>query len=306
MPQSVPAPQDVSIRQLQYVIAVADTLGFHKAAQRCHVSQPTLSAQIQQLENVLGVQLFERSSRRVLLTAAGEQFVAGARRVLLELEQLMATLSEARDPLCGTLRMGIIPTIASYLLADVMPEVSRNFPQLRLILQEDRTANLVRDINEGRLDLGLVAMEAELGDCERIAIATDGFVAALPTGHPLTRKRMLRLDDLQDENVLLLEDGHCFRSQALALCASAGAVEADFRATSLATLTQMVSAGLGITLLPELAVDVENRRSQLEIRRFVAPIPSRTLGLVWRRGSVLAGCARRLAPVLAPKPHQAS
>jgi LysR family hydrogen peroxide-inducible transcriptional activator len=279
---------DLSLRQLQYVVAVADTLGFHKAAVRCHVSQPTLSAQVQQLESVLGVRIFERDRRRVLVTSAGADVVVRARRALAEVEGLITAAAHLRDPFAGTVRIGVIPTVAPYFLPEVMPKVGAKYPKLSLVFREEKTADIVRDLEAGTLDVGLLALEADLGGCTHAEIAKDPFVAAMPKGHPLAKKRRLALSDLRDARVLLLDEGHCLRDQALALCGKTGGDEAGFRATSLSTLAQMVSSGAGITLLPALAVAVENRRGQLEIRPFVRPIPGRTLALIWRPSSPFA------------------
>jgi LysR family hydrogen peroxide-inducible transcriptional activator len=276
---------DLSIRQLEYVVAVADTLGFHKAAARCHVSQPTLSAQVQQLESLLGVTIFERNRRRVLVTSAGADIVARARQVLVEMVDLIAAAARVREPFSGTLRIGVIPTIAPYLLPEVVPALTSRYPKLLLLFREEKTADIARGLAEGALDAGLLALEAEVGGCAHAAIVHDPFVAALPKGHPLARKKCLAVSDLEAAEVLLLDDGHCFRAQALSLCDKAGAVEARFRATSLATLAQMVSGGAGVTLLPTLAVSVENRRAQLAIRPFEEPAPGRTVALIWRSGS---------------------
>jgi LysR family transcriptional regulator, hydrogen peroxide-inducible genes activator len=286
---------DLSLRQLEYVVAVADTLGFHRAAERCHVSQPTLSAQVQQLEGVLGVRLFERDRRGVIVTAAGNDIVARARRVLVEVGDLLSTAALAGDPLAGIFRVGIIPTLAPYLLPDVMPAIHVRYPHLRLILREERTEDVMRELHEGKLDLGLLALEADLGPRDAAPFLKDPFVVALPPGHRLAKKKHVTLDDLESERVLLLDDGHCFRDQALALCARAGAAESDLRATSLGTLVQMVSIGSGITLLPKLAVAVENRRGQLEIRPFADPAPTRTIALVWRPSSPFADAFRLIA-----------
>jgi LysR family hydrogen peroxide-inducible transcriptional activator len=292
------SPSDISLRQLEYVVAVADTLGFHRAAERCHVSQPTLSAQVQQLEEVLGVRLFERDRRGVLLTRAGEEIVARARRVLLEVTDLIATATGARDPSKGAYRAGVLPTIAPYLLPEVMPAIHAGYPELTLSFREEKTEEVRGDLEDGKLDVGLVALEAEIGDLASAPVMKDPFVVALPQGHPLTRKKRVSLADLEDESVLLLDDGHCFRSQALALCGKAGAREDEFRATSLGTLVQMVSSGRGITLLPQLAVAVENRRGQIEVRPFAPPVPSRTIALVWRQSSPFGDAFRGIAAAL--------
>lgn len=289
------APHDLSIRQLQYVVAVADELGFHRAAERVHVSQPTLSAQIQQIEQVLGVTIFERDRRRVLVTEIGEAVVARARQVLLAVDELIATADQSKDRFAATLRIGVIPTIAPYLLPDITPAITAKYPKLKLVFREEKTDDVLHDLREGKLDAGLVAVVPELGDVAMEEVAVDPFVVALPKGHPLAKKKTVKLEDLASEPVLLLDDGHCLRSQALELCSKVGARETDLRATSLATLVQMVSLGTGVTLLPKLAVDVENRRGQLEIRPFAGQAPSRSLAFVWRRGSPLDDVLRAVA-----------
>lgn len=294
------SPNDLSLRQLQYVVAVADTLGFHKAAERCHVSQPTLSTQVQQIESVLGIAIFERSRHRVLLTSAGQEIVLRARRVLVEVDHLIVAATRARDPFVGVLRLGVIPTIAPYLLPEVTPSIAARYPKLEILYREAKTADLVRELNEGQLDAGILALEAEIGDCAHAEIAKDPFVVALPFGHALTKKKRVSVADLEDLDVLLLDDTHCFRAQALELCDRGGARETAFRATSLVTLAQMVSSGAGVTLLPSMAVSVENRRGQLEIRPFAPPVPTRTIALVWRPGSPLASAFEELSTQMRP------
>lgn len=293
-----PSVQDLSLRQLQYVVAVAETLGFRRAAERCAVSQPTLSAQVQHLEEVLGVKLFERDRRRVLLTSAGDEVVTRARRILVETEDLLAVATRARDPFAGTFRVGVIPTIAPYFLPEVTQVLAKKYPHLRLVFREEKTEDTVRDLWAGTLDAGLVALEADLGALEHAEVMRDPFVVAMPKGHRLAKKKKIAQSDLDDQDVLLLEDGHCLRSQALALCSKAGAHELDLRATSLATLVQMVAGSSAVTLLPDLALSVENRGEQLEIRPFSAPIPFRTLALVWRPRSPFADAFRRTAATL--------
>lgn len=289
----------LTVRQLEYIVAVADTLGFHRAAELCHVSQPTLSAQVQEIEHALGVKLFERDRRRVLVTSVGAEIVQRARGILVDVDDLVATARRARDPLTGALRIGVIPTVAPYLLADIAPAIRVAHPSLRLSLREEKTSEVLRDLKEGRLDAGLLALEADGVEAfDHASVEEDVFVLAVPPGHPLSKVKRVRLQDLEDEQVLLLDDGHCFRSQALALCKQAGVREADLRATSLATMVQMVSSGAGITLLPSLAVPVENRRGQLAIRPFAAPAPSRTIALVWRRESPLKKPLETLAATM--------
>lgn len=293
------APHPFTLRQLQYVVAVADTLSFRKAAERCHVSQPSLSAQLAQMEEALGVRIFERDRRRVLLTQAGKELVDRARQLLMEADDLGEAARRASDPFSGTLRLGIIPTVSPYLLPSITPALRKAYPRLTLLWVEDKTDVLVRALAAGSLDAALVALEAELGDVEHEVIAEDPFVLAMAPGHPLSaRKSEAPPSELQGADVLLLDEGHCFREQALAFCSRAKAHELEFRATSLLTLTQMIASGTGVTLLPRLAVPTEVRRSQLHIRPLAAPVPKRTLALIWRKRSSLRAALRHVAATI--------
>jgi len=292
------APLPFTLRQLQYVVAVAEDLSFRRAAERCHVSQPSLSAQVAGLEDALGVRLFERDRRRVLVTPAGAALVERARRVLREAGDLVDLARRTGDPLTGNLRLGVIPTISPYLLPELTAALRRAFPELTVMWAEDKTGVLVDDLADGALDGALVALEAELGEVESAVVGTDPFVLAAPPDHPLVRrKRPARLSELEGKSVLLLDDGHCFRDQALGLCTRAGAEELAFRATSLSTLAQMAAGGAGVTLLPALAVPTEASRAGLKVRRFVRPAPGRTLALVWRPRSPVGPALKRLAEV---------
>lgn len=292
-------PHSFSLRQLQYAVAVAQTLSFRKAAQLCHVSQPSLSAQLAQLEVALGVVLFERSRRRVLLTTAGKDLVERARRVLLEANDVVAAARRAGDPFSGTLRVGVIPTISPYLLPSAMPALRAAYPQLTIIWVEDKTEALVRSLDAGALDAAMVALEAELGDVDYELVADDPFVLATRQDDPLgTKPRPAKPAELRNAHVLLLDDGHCFRDQALAFCSSAKALELEFRATSLPTLAHMVAGGAGVTVLPRLAVATEAQRAGLAVRSFAAPVPHRTIALVWRRRSPFAPALRKLATTI--------
>lgn len=278
-----------SIRQLEYLVAVAGTLHFGRAAKSCAITQPALSAQIQALEEDLGVQIFERSRRRVTVTRPGEPVIERARAALRAIDDLVETARGARDPLTGPLHLGVIPTIAPYLLPRWLPVVRESYPDLQLFLHEDQTMRLVQGLREGKLDLLLLALPVQGSDLEAMALFNEPFVLAAPASHRLVsmRRKQVRESDLADEQVLLLEDGHCLRDQALAVCQLAGAREAEHvRASSLNTLVQMVANGLGITLLPTSAVSVEVRgQTDIAIRPFKAPPPSRDVGLVWRRAS---------------------
>ncbi len=292
----ITAPLPVSLRQLQYLVAVADLGGFRKAADACHVSQPSLSAQIAQVEAALGVQVFERNRRQVRVAAAGHAILAQARAVLVAAADLAELGRQLADPFTGTLRIGVIPTISPYLLPEIAPALARAHPRLTIVWREDHTRGLVRQVNDGTLDAAVLALEADLGNLDHATLMRDPFLLAAAHQHRLAApKRRARLQDLDDEGVLLLGEGHCFRDQALQLCARVGAREAGYRATSLATLVQMASAGRGVTLLPSIALPVENRRGQLVVREFTAPGPGRTIALAWRRGSALARSFQALA-----------
>jgi LysR family hydrogen peroxide-inducible transcriptional activator len=293
------APHPFTLRQLQYAVAIADSLSFRKAAERCHVSQPSLSAQLAQLEDALGVRLFERDRRRVLVTAAARDILERARLILRESDDLVEVAQRSSDPLAGTLRVGVIPTISPYLLPGLTARVRSTFPSLTLLWREEKTEVLVRSLDGGTLDAALLALEADVGDVEREIIGRDPFVLATPPGHELGAKASAaKTSELLDERVLLLDDGHCFRAQALAFCASAKAHELEFRATSLSTLVQMVADGVGVTLLPGMAVATETRHATLSIRHFASPGPGRTLALVWRKRSPLGPALQRLAAVV--------
>ena len=294
------APHPFTLRQLQYARAVADTLSFHKAAERCRVAQPSLSAQIAALERGLGVTLFERDRRKVLVTAAGRELLDRARRILLGADELSDAALRLSDPLSGMVRVGVIPTISPYLLPPVTPALHAAYPRLTIVWIEDKTPVLTAALSEGSLDAAVLALEAEVCDFEHAVIAKDPFVLAIATEHPLAkRKAPARPEELAGESVLLLDDGHCFRDQALAVCANAKARELEVRATSLPTLSQMVARGLGVTLLPRLAVATEAERAGLAIRPFAEPAPRRTIALIWRRGSPWAATFRKVAATLA-------
>jgi LysR family hydrogen peroxide-inducible transcriptional activator len=293
------APPPFTLRQLQYAVAVAESLSFRKAAERCHVSQPSLSAQLAQLEGVLGTRLFERDRRRVLVTGAGRALVERARAVLRDADDLVEAARRAADPFTGSLRIGVIPTISPYLLPAVAPALRAAYPRLTVLWVEDKTHALMQSLAAGTLDAALVALESELGDVESATLAWDPFVLATPVGAALgAGSKPVRAPELRGANVLLLDDGHCFREQALAVCAGARARELEFRATSLPTLAQMVAGGAGVTLLPQLALPTETRGTALRVRRFAEPAPGRTIALVWRPRSPLRPALQQLASTL--------
>ena len=274
-------------RQLEYAVAVADHLSFRKAARACHVSQPALSTQVRDLEAGLGIELFERDRRRVLVTGVGEKVIARARAVLAELDGLLDVARGQGEPLVGDLRVGVIPTVAPYLLPGVIGPLRESFPDLRLLLHEDQTHALVERLRTGELDVLLLALEADLGEARTLPLYSDPFVVAMPRGHRLAQRKSISETDLERETLLLLEDGHCLREQALAVCGLGGARElGDFRGGSLNTLVRMVEGGLGITLLPSMAVDTEVRPGGgVVLKPVVQRAPARTIGLAWRPSS---------------------
>ncbi|MFN2425465.1 MAG: hydrogen peroxide-inducible genes activator [Candidatus Binatia bacterium] len=296
---SAPAPLP-TLRQLEYIVAVADEATFGGAAAFCHVSQPGLSTQIREVELLLGVRIFDRDRRGAIVTPAGEEIVGRARALLSSARELVEVARGRSRPLVGSFRLGVIPTIAPYLLPASLPSVRREYPELRLMLREEKTEVLIALIAKGKVDAALLAIDSSLSEVESAPMFDDAFLLAMPANHRLTKRKQVVESDLEGERVLLLEDGHCLRDQALAVCDRAGADEnADFRATSLATLAQMVAGGDGVTLLPEIAVPaLAGNGSSLMVRPFKAPPPSRSLGLVWRRGSSRAAEMRELARTL--------
>jgi len=276
---------DVKLKDLRYLVALADTRHFGRAAERCFVSQPTLSAQLKKLEDSLGVQLIERQPKRVALTDAGEQIVARARRILEASEEVVTLARSYRDPLAGKFRIAMLPTIGPYLLPHVAPPLRKALPRLELQLYEYQTQPLLERLRAGALDLGILALPIELDGLEARELYQEAFNVALPAEHRLAKRVSVRVDDLKGESLLLLEEGHCLRDQALEVCNRVGVHEKqDFRATSLETLRQMVATGSGVTLLPELASrGAYGAARGVVIRPFARPAPVRHIGAIWRK-----------------------
>ncbi len=276
----------LSLRALGYLVALAETRHFGKAAERCCVSQPTLSSQLKKLEDQLGVQLVERG-QQARLTDIGARIVERARRALDEAREIEDLARNFQDPLAGELRLGLIPTVGPYLLPHVAAPLHQRFPRLKLLLVEHPTHRLIELLKSGQLDVGILALPLPGERLLTRVLYTENFLVALPSSHRLARRKRLALKDLDGETLLLLEEGHCLRDQALEACQLAKVREApDFRATSLETLRQMVAAGVGITLLPQLAVEQPSDRSAaLAVRPFRDPQPSRTIAAAWRPGS---------------------
>jgi LysR family hydrogen peroxide-inducible transcriptional activator len=276
---------DLKLKDLRYLVAVADTRHFGRAAERCFVSQPTLSTQLKKLEEYLGVQLIERQPKRVALTGAGEEIVARARRILESSDEVVTLARAHRDPLAGVLRIAMLPTIGPYLLPRVAREIRKALPRLDLRLYEYPTAAMLTRLRAGEIDLGILALPVDLDGLEARELYDEPFMVAVPATHALASRTSIRPQDLQAETLLLLEDGHCLRDQALAVCNQVGMHEKqDFRATSLETLRQMVATGAGITLLPELATHGAYRQARgVVVRPFARPAPARKIGGIWRK-----------------------
>ncbi len=296
----------MNLRDLRYLVALYEHRHFGRAAEACFVSQPTLSTQIRKLEDELGVALVERTPRKVLLTEVGREIVQRARDVLNEVEQIRAIARRTLDPESGTIRLGIIPTLAPYLLPHVVPRIRERFPRLELLLVEEQTDVVLRQLREGRLDAGVLALPIHDNQLHTEFLFAEPFLLAVPEGHRLARRKSLRLDDLADQNLLLLEDGHCLRDQALEVCRLAGAGErTGFRATSLETLRQMVAANVGITLLPTLAVQPPVAQSEnVQLLQFRGQSPSRRIAMVWRKSSAVAAFLTKLAAMLQSLPPE--
>jgi LysR family hydrogen peroxide-inducible transcriptional activator len=289
-----------TIRQLEALVAVSDHRSFRRAAASLEISQPALSAQVAAAEHLLGVQVFERDRRSVLVTPAGEDVVGRARAALASIDAVGDAARRRAEPLVGPLRLGVIPTVAPYWLPPLLPAVRARFPRLELILREDQTERLLAQLGAGALDVALLALPVP-GDLTTAAIAREVFVAAAPKGSALVGRRGgVTERDLGEHTVLLLEDGHCLRDQALAVCERGGAAPSmEVRATSLPTLVQMVAGGLGVTLLPEAAAAaLVQRKGPVAVAAFASPAPGRTLGLAWRTSSARLREFRLLAETL--------
>lgn len=291
----------MNLQDLRYLVAVADHRHFGRAAEACFVSQPTLSTQLKKLERELGVELIERNPRQIMLTGVGESVVERARVVLRETDNIREVARRATDPEAGSLRIGLFPTLAPYLLPHIVPVLHERFPKLELLLVEEKSAVVHQRLRDGQLDVGLLAMPVHDDHLICEPLFSEEFVLAVPSGHPLSQvDGTVSTSVLAGENVLLLEEGHCLRDQALSVCQLAGAEErAGFRATSLETLRQMVAAGVGVTLLPELAVEAPVPASpDIDLVRFDPPVPRREIAMFWRRTSAYADFLPEIAEAI--------
>lgn len=272
----------MNLRDLRYLVAVAELKNFSLASERCYVSQPTLSAQIKKLETELGVAVFERSTRSVRLTEAGEHIIASARRILSEVDLIEQIAASAQDPLAGRFRLGAFPTLASYLLPALVPRIVAALPKLKLLLIEEKTDTLIEQLRSGTCDAALLALPVNETALVARKLFDDPFLLAVAAEHPLARRDAIEPAELFDLKLLLLDEGHCLRDHALDVCyLHGGHEEPDFRATSLETLRMMVKAGSGVTLIPESAALRDE--PGIHYIRFSEPAPSRQIGLVWRK-----------------------
>ncbi len=298
--------QNLTLKQLRYFEALARHRHFGRAAEASAISQPALSMQIKELEETLGAPLFERAARQVTLTPLGEAFRARVREILRGVDELGQLARAAQTGPTGRLRLGVIPTIAPYLLPRVIAELGRNFPDLDLHLRETQTQTLIAEIGEGRLDAAIVALPISVPTLHEVALFDENFVLVRPAseqGTPVPSPEKLR-----EMRLLLLEEGHCFRDQALAFCNMQSSLPREMlEGSSLSTLVQMVSAGIGVTLVPEMALPVETRSAEVSVAQFPGKKPSRRIGLIWRKSSPMAQQLTQIADVvkeaaMAPEP----
>ncbi|MFQ3324546.1 MAG: LysR family hydrogen peroxide-inducible transcriptional activator [Pseudomonadales bacterium] len=272
----------MNLKDLKYFLAIAELEHFGHAAQQCNVSQPTLSGQIKKLEETLGVMLFERTNRRVMLTEAGHQIVIYAKRILREVDAIHEIADSTRDPLAGKFRLGAIPTLSTYIFPTIVPQVKTAMPNLRIILIEAKTTQLIEQLQNGTIDAALLALPIHDDYLISQQLFDDEFFLAVPTGHELTKYKTIDQTKLKQHRLLLLEEGHCLRDQSLEICQLHSIdEEQDFKATGLETLRQMVKAGTGITFMPKVAIQA--RETGIEYIPFTKPAPSRPIGLVWRK-----------------------
>ena len=288
---------NITFRQLRFVDALARFRHFGLAAEACSVTQPALSMQIKALEESLGAKLFERGARQVRLTGLGEEIATRARDILRAVGELEDVARTRRDGPGGRLRLGVIPTIAPYLLPRLIRDLGARYPCVDLQLRETQTERLIGELRDGRLDTALVALPVSEPGLTEVALFSEGFVLVRPAaeaGRPVPSPAAL-----PDMQLLLLEEGHCFRDQALEVCGlRTGARHAGLDGSSLSTLVQMVGAGLGVTLIPEMAVGVETRGASVAVQRFETTRPARTVGMIWRSTSALAAELHDLAEVV--------
>lgn len=293
----------MNLRDLQYLIALCEKKHFGKAANACHVSQPTLSTQIKKLEEELGVTLVERDNKHVLLTDIGKEVVAAARQVLAHVDNIKHIALQACNPESGSFALGVIPTIAPHLLPYAVKAIKSRFANLQLSLKEAKTADLITMLQNGSIDAAIMALPVNAERLEHHFMYKEAFFAALPAMHPLSKKERITVADLKPYPLMLLEDGHCLRDQALDICHAAGTTEAaGFRATSLETLRQMVISGAGVTLLPTLAAEADaEHHSDIAIVPFAEPMPWREVAIFYRSMAVQKTMIKTIADTISAR-----
>ncbi|MDO9048714.1 MAG: LysR substrate-binding domain-containing protein [Methylobacter sp.] len=287
----------MNLRDLHYLVAVADLRSFIQAADQCCISQPTLSTQIKKMEESLGVQIFERTNKKVLPTELGQQIIASARRILLEVDTIQQLAGNAQDPLAGNFRLGAFPTLATYIFPGLVPLIKQTLPKLRLILVEEKTDILIAQLKQGQLDAALLALPIPDDTLEIRMLFDDEFLLAVASDNPLAARKTIAQSDLTHQQLLLLDEGHCLRGQALQICKLNHAEEQqDVRATGLETLRQMVRAGTGITFMPKIAI--HEPEDGIRYIPFDEPVPKRTIGIVWRKTSARNELLERLTKLM--------
>ena len=292
----------MTLQELRYLVALADCGHFGQAAEACFVSQSTLSTGLKKLEDYLGVVVFDRSLKRVTPTPIGREIVESARRMVDEAARIREVASYAKDPMDRTLHLGVIPTLGPYYLPHVLTQVRSAYPKLRLLLREEMTPHMLEHLADGKLEAGLLALPIDDANLEVAPLFVEPFLAAVPGGHPLAKLKSVNIDELAAAGLMLLEEGHCLRDQALEACHLQGIKSEEIRATSLETLRQMVAMGLGVTLIPTLAgAGINATGEQVMLKPISKPGAARSIGLVWRRRSPMASSIERLAEILRAK-----
>ncbi len=284
----------MNLRDLKYLVTTAKEGHFARAAQKSFVSQPTLSMQIKKLEDELGVQIFERANKKFLITPIGKELIKRAEIILRVAEEMKILAKNSIDPFSGELSIGAFPTLAPYFLPKIVKTISKNFPKITLLLIEEKTEKLIEKLKEGEIDAAFIAMPISGNEFESVKIFEEEFLLAVPDNHPFARKKIIKQKELEGVKLILLEDGHCLRDQALAVCARIGAGEQTFKATSLETLKQMIIAGSGITLIPQIAAKKEEGIAYVKIEK----APRRLIGLYFRKSSPKAKLIKELVSII--------
>ncbi|MGD1887873.1 MAG: LysR substrate-binding domain-containing protein [Cohaesibacteraceae bacterium] len=296
--------KSLTIKHFRYFLALAEARHFGRAAQACSISQPALSLQIKELEDLLGVRLVERRGRQILLTGLGEEFARRAFTVLREVDEIGDLVRSRREDLSGPFRLGVIPTIGPYFLPDVVQALTRRYPGIEITIRETVTSKLEEAIQAGELDAAIVALPVSVPAFAEVELFDEEFVLVRSSADG--DKPVPEAGDLEALKLLLLEDGHCFRDQALSFCGvSASGARNVMDGSALSTLVHMVAAGVGVTLIPEMAVPIETRTASVSISRFGAPAPRRVIGMIWRRTNPMGEQLRRVSDLVRDVAHRA-